>query len=463
MKILLTGATGLIGKEIGKALVRQGHELVVISRNARKARMECPFPCEVVEGDLVKAPVRSDLLLGIEGVIHLMGESVADGRWNAAKKAALTDSRIQSTRHLRESLGPSLKVIVSSSGIGFYGDRGDEELTEDSAPGSDFLAELCVAWEKEVRQFREQGVRTVAIRTGLVISRSGGVLPALLTPFRAGVGGPLGSGRGWMSWIHIDDLVKMYVEALEDPRFEGAINGVAPRPVRNSEFTSALASLLHRPGLFPIPTFGLKALFGEKSVIMVASQKVVCRQAQKLGFSFAYVDLASALQQQIGNLGIGEDLLVAEQYLPLLPEQIFPFFCDAKNLGTLTPALLDFKILSQSTAELGEGTLIDYRLKIHGVPVHWQTRIESWSPPFQFVDTQLKGPYQLWHHTHSFARLGAGTLMTDRVRYRLPLGYLGWMGGSALVKHDTVEIFNYRRKVIDELFVLPSLVSSSPQ
>lgn len=451
MKILVTGATGLVGRELGKALVRQGHDLVVVTRDPARARSQCPFPCVFVEGDLTKGRLQAPSLEGVEAVFHLMGDPIAEGRWTEEKKKALIESRVNSARNLRASLR-GVKTVIGASAIGIYGDRGDEELTEASAPAQDFLASLCSQWERAVREFAEDGARALSLRLGMILSHKGGALPEMLLPFRAGLGGPLGGGRQWMSWIHIDDVVGLLLHGLERASLSGVMNAVSPQPVRNAEFTRELTSLLKRPGVLPVPQAGLRVLFGEKSTILTASAKVIPRRALEAGYVFKFPELAPALADQLGHLGRGEDLLLSEQYLPLTPEELFPFFADAKNLEAITPPSMSFHIESMSPETMGEGTLIDYRLKVHGIPMHWTTRIERWAPPHEFVDVQLKGPYALWSHTHRFEKLGAGTLMTDQVFYRLPFGFFGWLGGSALVNGDLAKIFGFRRKVIDERY-----------
>lgn len=448
MKILMTGATGLLGRELGKALVRNGHQVVVVSRQAGKAHLECPFPCEVIEGDLGIAPLSSPLLEEVEAVIHLMGEPIAHGRWNASKKNRLVSTRVQATRHLRESFRKPPRILVSTSAVGFYGDRGEEVLTESSQPGSDFLAELCMNWEKEAFHFEKQGTRVVCFRLGAILSRRGGALVEVLTPARAGVAGPVGGGRQWMSWIHLQDAVGLYMKALEDSEMKGIYNAVAPRPVRNLEFMKALTAYLRRPGFLPLPSWGLKALFGEKSMVILSSQRASAEKIMTTGYVFQFHALEEVMEAELKELTEGDDVFEAEQYLSEPLEQVFSFFAEAKNLEKITPDFLNFKILSVSDPAIRSGTLIDYRLKIHGVPVRWRTQIEAWRPPFEFSDVQLKGPYQKWHHTHRFEAMGSGTLMVDQVRYRLPAGYLGWLGGHALVRRDVNQIFAYRKKTM---------------
>lgn len=454
MKILITGATGLVGKSLGIELVRQGHELVVVSRNAREARKNCPFPCEVIEADLNIAPLAPEALNGVEGVINLMGEPIAQGFWNKAKKERLRQSRITATRHLVQSFESCPpKVFISASAIGFYGSRADEKLAESASAGEDFLAQLCVEWEREATVLKQNGkTRVCVIRIGLILSSLGGMLAELTPIFRAGLGGPIAGGQQWMSWIHLDDVVQSILFSLSNPQCEGAFNAVAPHPTRNNEFSKTLAKLLHRPALLPVPRIGLTVLFQEKASLLTASQNVVPEKLIHWGFKFKFDSLDLALRQELESEMQGEDVFLAQQYLPLPPEKLFPFFSDANNLEKITPKTLKFKILNVSTPGVQQGTLIDYSLRIHGIPVHWKTEIENWNPPYEFVDNQLKGPYALWHHTHRFSALGPGTLMTDRVRFRVPLGTLGWLAGGALIRKEVEGIFSFRRQIIDELF-----------
>lgn len=448
MKVLLTGATGLIGHELGLELVRRGHEVCVVSRR-KEAAQDVPYPCRVLQGDLSKGPLPSGMLTDIEGVIHLMGESVASGRWTAERRRRILDSRVLSTRHLIQSLESApLKVFVSASAVGYYGDRGDETLTEDSKPGSDFLSEVCQAWEREVFSLKDRGpqVRVAAVRLGIVLSAFGGALTKMLTPFRLGLGGPFGRGDQWMSWIHLRDAVGIFTRVLEDASLDGVMNGVAPEPVTNREFSRELGACFGK-GLAPaVPSAALKLGFGEMSEALLGSQRVMPTVMQKAGYRFEYPNLKSALAEATSLYADGDMILRSQQYFDVPPEKIFPFFAEAQNLERITPPLLGFHIEKMSTPEIEEGSLIDYRLKIHGVPVKWRTRIEEWVPGKRFVDTQLKGPYKKWHHTHSFEKLGRGTLMTDLVRYRVPLGWAGWFASGWMVEKDVNQIFDYRRQ-----------------
>lgn len=453
MKILMTGATGLIGQELGLELVRRGHEVLVVSRSRSKALMNLPFPCEVIEGDLSHDTLKDSRLQQIEGVIHLLGEGVAEKRWSPEQKKKILDSRTISTQNLIASLPKPPKVFISASAIGFYGDSGETSVDENSQPGTGFLPDVCIQWESAVDKVGLLGpTRIVKARIGLVLAPNGGALAEMLPPFQAGVGGALGNGRQWMSWIHIQDIVGLFVQSLENETVSGPVNFVSPHPVRNDEFSKLLASQIHRPKGPNVPGFVLKTLFGEMAAVLLFSQNVSAKKAESLGYQFKFQDLKSALADLLDPQARGEDIFVAKQFIPKKKEEIFPFFADAKNLEAITPELLHFRVLAISTPAIQEGTLIDYKLKVRGVPVKWRTRIEQWVPPVKFVDTALKGPYKLWHHTHTFEDLGSGTLMTDRVRYTLPIGYLGWITAGRIVKKDVQEIFDYRRRRVAEIF-----------
>lgn len=451
MKVLLTGATGLIGRELGKALVRRGHEVFALSRHAQKAQSQLPFPAQIIEGDFSREPMDPKKFSGIEAVIHLAGENVGEGRWTAARKEKILSSRVDFTRNLIKSLPETLKVFISASATGYYGNRGDEVLTERSASGAGFLADVCKQWEKAVEDGKHKisDARTVVLRTGVVFSPFAGALMKMLPPFQMGLGGVLGSGQQWMSWIHLQDLVKIYLQALENPQWEGPYNAVAPQPVTNREFTKILCRSLNVHQGPAVPALALKALYGEMGSVILDSQRVQSEKLQQISFQFP--TLESALADCASPHRDGDQVFYAEQFFPLSREKVFSFFSKAENLESITPPLLNFQVEKVSTPEIEKGTLIDYRLKIHGVPMGWQTQIEEWNPNEAFIDTQLKGPYKKWHHTHSFSDLGSGTLMTDLVKYKLPIGKLGQLFGGAFVRGDVEKIFAFRHQAVPQL------------
>lgn len=454
MKVLLTGATGLIGQKLGQELVRQGHTVVAVTRHRDKAELELSYPARIVEGDLTTAPLADPELDGVEAVIHLLGEGVADARWSEERKQKIMQSRRQGTQYLWQSfMGRPPRVLVSASAIGYYGDRGDKSLDEGSAKGQGFLSDVCDEWERAAQFPTGEEftlTRRISLRIGMVLAADGGALARLIPIYQTGAGGVIGSGRAWMSWIHIEDLVRMFVWALVDPQANGIINATSPHPVTNREFTKSLVKALESFQGPPVPRLALKLLYGEMSEVVLASQKVISSKAQSAGFEFRYAGIQDALNDLCQFHRGGHQVLFQEQYLPFRKEDVFPFFSAAENLEKITPPLLNFSVLAKSTPEIQEGTLIDYRLKIRGVPARWRTLIADWDPPREFVDTQLKGPYRTWHHRHQFEDLGAGVLMRDRVRYRLPLGTLGTLLAGSFVRGDVEKIFAFRRKYLHD-------------
>jgi uncharacterized protein (TIGR01777 family) len=289
----MTGASGFIGRRLMKLLSGNGHTLHVLSRHAGT---NLPPNVKLSVWDAMAGPPPEASLRDAQAVIHLAGEPVAQ-RWTAESKRRIRESRVQGTRSLVEGmskLSAPPGALICASAIGYYGSRGDEILTEASSPGSDFLSEVCTAWEREAVAAEGLGVRVVRLRTGVALARHGGALARMLPPFRMGLGGRLGSGRQWMSWVHLDDLCEMFRFAAEQP-VRGAMNGVAPYAVNNADFTRALAAALKRPAIFPVPEFALKLMFGEMSEVLLSSQRVAPKGAEEAGFRFRYAQLGPAL------------------------------------------------------------------------------------------------------------------------------------------------------------------------
>lgn len=297
MKIAVTGATGLIGSALSERLHQQGHEILAITR-----QKNLPSPFTTVYWNPERQELDASVLEGIDGVVHLAGETIAE-RWSAKKKELIRSSRVEGTKLLvkgLKSLSKRPPVLVNSSAIGFYGSRGDEELDEQSAPGTGFLAEVCQAWEAESVRAEELGMRVVTLRTGIVLSIKGGALAKMLFPFKLGLGGPIGSGTQWMSWVHIDDAVGGFHFALHQPEFSGVANLTAPQPARNAEFTKALGQALSRPAFLPVPGFALKLVFGEMAQdLLLDGQKVLPRRLEQAGYKFQHPGLDEAIQDVI--------------------------------------------------------------------------------------------------------------------------------------------------------------------
>lgn len=296
MRVVVTGATGFVGQSLVRELNARNHRVVVLTRDPGGAARRLPLVAAIHAFDPNTEAAPAEALDGADAIVHLAGESVA-GRWTEAKKQAIRESRVLGTRNLVEGLRDldhRPGAFVSSSAIGFYGDRGDEELTEDAGPGGDFLATVAVEWEGEAARATDFGLRVASLRTGIVLGTGGGALHEMLLPFRLGLGGPMGGGRQWWSWIHMHDLVRMILAALEEP-WSGSWNATTPRPERQSDFARILAGTLGRPAVLPAPAFALRAVLGEFATELLTSHRVLPRRALDAGFSFRFGRLEDAL------------------------------------------------------------------------------------------------------------------------------------------------------------------------
>lgn len=301
MRVTVTGATGLIGRTLVRRLRERGDDVTVLTRDAAKARERLGDDISAVVWDPDGGPAPSAALAGRDGVVHLAGENLAQ-RWTRAAKRRIVASRDLGTRNLVTGMSaadPRPRVLVSSSGVGYYGPRGDEPLAEDAPAGDDFLAGVVAVWEREADRATEAGVRVVKLRTGVVLDAHGGALSKMLPAFKAGVGGPVAGGRQFLAWIHLDDIVSMIVEALDDDRWSGAINATAPQPTSNADFSKALGRALHRPAVAPVPALAMRALYGEMADLIVYGQRAVPRRALELGFSFRHPGLDEALRSAV--------------------------------------------------------------------------------------------------------------------------------------------------------------------
>lgn len=295
MRHLITGGSGFIGQALSHALTGDGHDVVVLTRNAGRARARLPEAVVLVEnlsevGD-------------VDVVVNLAGESLAAARWTDARKQAIRESRIGTTRRLVDWMAARERrprVLVSGSAIGWYGARGDEELGEDAAPGDDFAAHLCRDWEAEADKASMLGVRVCRMRTGIVLDAGGGALGKMLLPFRLGLGGKLGDGKQWMSWITRKDAVCVIRWLIKTEAAQGAYNATAPAPLINADFARALGAALHRPALLPAPAFALRLMLGEMADLLLTGQRVMPQRALAQGFRFRYPDLSAALAAIFG-------------------------------------------------------------------------------------------------------------------------------------------------------------------
>jgi uncharacterized protein (TIGR01777 family) len=324
VRVTVTGASGLVGPALIAALRARDAHVTVLSRDPQRAQAKLagtapaprpggppPPPLRAVRWDPLAEPAPLEALTGREGVVHLAGEPIAQ-RWSAQAKRAIRESRVQGTRNLVQGLraldsaaegapaGPRPRVLVSGSAVGWYGPHGEEPLDEEAPAGRDFLAQVCVAWEAEARAAGELGMRVVQVRTGVVLDRGGGALAKMLPPFRLGIGGPLASGKQFMSWIHPQDLVGMIVAALRSDSWQGPINATAPTPVSNREFAKVLGRVLRRPALLPVPSLALRAAYGEMAEIVTSGARVLPAKPLMYGYRFRHPELQDALRSALG-------------------------------------------------------------------------------------------------------------------------------------------------------------------
>lgn len=463
MRVLVTGATGFIGRALIPLLQRDGHSVVAWVRSEASARSLLG-----AEVELVRADAGFDVLVSAvercHAVVNLAGEPLMGGRWTAARRAILEDSRVKVTDLLVRAIAAAKTrpgVFISGSAVGYYGDRAAETLTETSTSGDGFLARLCRQWESAAQPAEVRGLRVVRLRTGVVLGRAGGALAQVLPPFEFGLGGPVGSGKQYLPWIHLHDLVKIIAVALVDDRYRGPVNGVAPEQATSRSFARALGRALHRPAFLPLPALVLEAIFGKAATVLLASQRVAPHALAERQFAFEFPTLDAALEDIVGGAivtiasarsrpegaGNARYELRTRTVVDAPLEETFAFFSKAANLGLITPAAMKFSIQGQEPP-MAKGATIDYHVRVGPLPVRWRTRITRWEPGRSFVDLQESGPYRLWWHEHTFEADGERTVMEDRVYYTPPFGLLGRLANRVFIRSTLRKIFQYRGDVI---------------
>ncbi len=469
MQIVLTGATGMIGRALSSHLVGHGHRVTAWVRDLDRAHGELgpDVTCVATED----AAGLDAAIAGADAVVHLAGAPIVGKRWTRARKRALIASRVATAATIIASIqrrATPLPVFVSASAIGIYGDRGDQRLEETAAAGTGFAAALCERWEAAALAVGAAATRVVRARIGIVLGREGGALGPLARLARLGLAGPIAGGAQWVSWIHLDDVVRALAFAIAAPTVRGAVNLVAPTPVPQRAFARALGRAYHRPAFAPAPALAMRAILGEAASVLLASQRVVPAALDRAGFRFAFPDLDGALADLVGSPTIAirrlrpaeaptvpylvarpaRYLLVAHTVIERPLAEVMPFFAAAENLALLTPSALRFDIQTPTPIAMAVGATIDYRITLSGVPMRWRTVIEDWQPGAKFVDAQHRGPYRAWWHEHRFRADGDRTIMEDRVYYAPPLGPLGRIANRLFVEQQLRAIFAYRAQAI---------------
>ena len=476
MRVLITGATGFVGRALVLRLLRDGHAITAWARSPERARallgaeVALANAAEGTNG-LVRAMEAAD------AVVNLAGEPILGGRFSSGRRARLRESRVQSTQRLVEAIaGAKIRpqVLVSASAVGYYGDRGKEPLDESSSQGRGFLAELCADWEQAALQAESLGLRVARMRIGVVLGLGGGMVGQLLPMLRWGLGARPGSGRQFVPWIHLEDLVDLFENVLRDSHYHGAINAVTPAPVRMGDLMDGLARVVGKRSRFSVPAALLRLALGEAADVVLSSQNTRAARLAELGFAHKYPTLDAAVEDLSGMLS--EPAIaplaspspapaVASAYLgrrraryglracatlhaPI--DYVFDFFSKPANLGLMTPAAMAFRI-SSMPASIKQGDIIDYTLRVAGIPLRWRTVIEHWDENRLFVDAQARGPYHAWWHEHHFAPAQEdpqGTIMEDRVYYAPPLGILGRVAQRLFVAGQLREIFAFRSQAV---------------
>jgi uncharacterized protein len=298
MRIIITGGTGLIGKPLSAALLNEGHEVIILSRNPAQ-RKGIPPGVRLERWDGQSADGWGTLADGAGAIINLAGEGIADGRWSEERKQRILASRVNAGKAVVQAIAQAQQkpgVLIQASAVGYYGPRGDEIITEESAPGADFLSRVCFEWEASTAPASQQGVRRPVLRTGIVFSNDGGAFPRLVLPFHLFAGGPVGSGKQWYPWIHIDDEVRAIQFLLNHPTATGPFNLSAPEPLTNKALAREIGKVMNRPAFLPAPSFGLQIVFGEMSTVVLDGQRAIPKRLQELGFQFKYPTAEAALR-----------------------------------------------------------------------------------------------------------------------------------------------------------------------
>lgn len=472
MNVFITGGTGFVGRALVLRLRRDGHTVTVLTRNVNRASSLLGKEAEFLDSNSGDEAI-SEALARSTAVVNLAGEPLVGGRWTEEKKQRFRKSRVGFTNDLvghLSAISERPTVLVSASAVGYYGNRGDAILEEDSSAGDDFLSQLCVDWEAAARKAESLGVRVVTPRLGVVLGPEEGALSKMIPAFRAGLGGPVGSGFQFVPWIHVDDLVELLITMIRDERYAGAVNATAPKPVRFKQFSAALGSGLSKPAFLPVPSLALRVLFGEAADVLLNSQRAIPTVASVNGFQFAHATIESAFADILDSSEIHittvdgpipqsdyltknhpSYLLKAESTLGQPLDTIFDFFSRPENLGLITPPGMQFRMMS-SIGEIAEGVEIRYKLRVGPLPISWTTRIDVWEDRVRFVDSQIKGPYSSWWHEHRFEANGETTKMFDRVFYTPPAGPLGKIANCLFIEDELRRVFAYRTAVMRRRF-----------
>lgn len=451
-EVLILGGSGFIGSAIAEHLSSSGYKIRLLSRQ-NSIDSHLSFPCTLYKWDGLKIP--AEAIVGTEAIINLVGQAIADHRWSKTYRERIRTSRIRATEALAKAIANlehKPAVVIQASAIGYYGLQDlIAACDESTGPAQDFLGQVCQQWEKAAEPIAQQ-TRLCIMRTGLVLGWTGGALPKLWDIYASGLGSVLGSGRQWMNWIHIADLVHFVEQALGDDKFVGPFNLVAPQNTTNSQFHKKLSEHTRSLAFLQSPAFVLNLVLGARSKLLVKGPRIEPKGLLKQGFAFLFPDIDSALANLLTErLYPKACFLKTKQWVPAKIEQVWEFFTKAENLEKLTPPFLNLQMKKSASKEIELNSVLDYQLTIHGIRCQWSSEIQEWQPQKTFADHQLKGPYKIWHHRHRFKAHAGGTLIEDLVEYSLPIFPFGQIA-LPLVQKDLQRIFVFRKRNLDEIF-----------
>ena len=441
MRVIIPGGSGLIGGELAASLVTDGHEVTVLSRRPEQARDRLAAGVSVVGWDGKSADGWGHLVEGADAIVNLAGMSLDGGsflpkRWTAARKQQYIDSRVEPGRAVVEAIraaGEKPKALIQASASGYYEQDTKEPVTEDSPNADSWQAALCREWEEVTAEVEAMGVRRAIIRTGMVLSTAGGAFPRLLLPFKLFAGGPMGSGRQWMPWIHHEDEVGAIRFLIEREDASGPFNLCAPNPVTNTEFARVLGRVTRRPSFVPVPGFALRLAFGEVAELVLKGWHMLPKRLEEQGFSFKYVELEAALREMSTDDGA---MKFEHRFRVEAPrEAVAEFHRHASALKALTPPPIFVQLDTPPPDSLGEGDSFTFTMWVGPLPFKWGSRIEEVSAE-GFSDVQTRGAFAFWRHRHHFIRIDDQTTeVYDQVEARLrphlllgPVGLAMWLG-----------------------------------
>ena len=474
MNILITGATGFIGRSTVAYLQGNHHTITAYTRDVEKAKGILGHDVKLLQYGASSDEMESHISSS-DIIINLAGTPIANARWSRKKKLSLWDSRVNTTKFIADQIKKSSnppRVFISASAIGYYGDRGDSNLPESTGQGDGFLAGLCDAWEKAALTASSPSTRVCVLRLGVVLGREGGILSRLSPIFQCGLGLYPGNGAQFMSWIHIWDVVRIIKFCMEDDNIQGPINCVSPEQVTAKGFTKEMNRVTKCKTTSSIPRPLLTLLLGEAATVLTASQKVEPTKLMSSGFTFKHVDLAAALSAEYNTSEVsirkyrvndslfrnppayvmksGQYQIQTKQTLNANIDEVFAFFGSPLNLGLTTPPWMNFKIVDMPKT-IKEGDEITYKIRALIFDFKWVAKIASWQPQNGlFIDRQKKGPYNMWWHEHHVADYKTTySTMTDFVIYRMPFGFLGKIAHFLMVKHILTRIFKYRLWIME--------------